>query len=184
MRLDDLDDDRCAQCSKPFVPIRVTNVYCSYSCRIKAKYWRNKAPVEECTCPWCGGAFMPKTMWQKYCSKPCASRALAEYTSAGPRRARREALRCESCDGPTKGAVRVTARFCLPCRRLHEAAQQRRRWREKLPLDGLRCARCGSDMPEATRVDTKYCRPCKREMHNARSRAHRARRAIRSREVL
>lgn len=176
MRLDDLDDDRCAQCNEPFVPIRVTNIYCSIRCQTKAKYWRSKEPAEECACPWCGGAFTPRLMRQKYCSEQCSHLAYREYTTAGPRRARREALRCESCGGPTRGAARVSARFCVSCRRLHEAAQGRRRWREKRPLDGLRCKRCGCEMPEATRIDTKYCRPCKREVHNARLRAQRRRR--------
>lgn len=95
---------KCLYCGKKFKSANKNQLYCSYDCRLKAMYKRNrekyvpKGKEHEAICVVCGKSFISKAAG-KYCSDECRKKASKERFSASyvPRERKGHEAICAVC---------------------------------------------------------------------------------------
>ena len=95
---------KCLYCGKKFKSVNKNQLYCSYDCRLKAMYKRNrekyvpKGKEHEAICVVCGKSFIAKAAG-KYCSDECRKKASKERYSASyvPRERKGHEAICAVC---------------------------------------------------------------------------------------
>lgn len=133
MRLEDLLDEVCAWCGKPFETNRASQKFCCGECRKQSQstFWahvraeeRRKANAGR-SCKVCKTDLNTTDGGRHYCSKTCAEiarRWINRRYEVAAQRKREEArarLQCTDCGAHIEDAKSATKKRCEPCKALH-----------------------------------------------------------------
>jgi hypothetical protein len=128
--IDELSDEKCAWCAKPFTTTRTDKKYCCVECQQNA--WAQKisqdAAAKRATlrCSWCGAPIIGATRKDaKYCSLKCRGEAQYERRN-GWRAELRVRTICVGCGVNSPDAGDRRRKYCKECRRKRHRENNRR----------------------------------------------------------
>jgi hypothetical protein len=126
VRLEDLIDETCGWCRKPYEQSRLSQKFCCAECRRASDihFWtgirkeeRRRANSGK-TCPSCRRVFDAAHGKQVYCSLTCRQIEVNRRSSAkvtAQRKAVRMNMKCVDCSGPIPHVRRNDAKRCKSC---------------------------------------------------------------------